>query len=89
MDSTGLHRLVAAQHRLLQRGRRLALVRGGEQVQRLFELTGVGELMTMVDSPGELLETARRRAPPKAPPEINCADGRASRRATSRSRRAR
>lgn len=57
MDSTGLHRLVAAQHRLLQRGRRLALVRGGEQVQRLFELTGVGELMTMVDSPGELLET--------------------------------
>jgi anti-sigma B factor antagonist len=55
MDSTGLHRLVAAQHRLLDRGRRLALVKGGDQVHRLFELTGIGELFTIVDSPDELL----------------------------------
>jgi anti-sigma B factor antagonist len=57
MDSTGLHRLVAAQHHLAERGRRLAVVRGGDQVHRLFELTGIGELLTIVDSPDKLLET--------------------------------
>jgi anti-sigma B factor antagonist len=56
MDSTGLHRLVAAQQRAVQSGRRFGLVRGGEQVQRLFDLTGIGEMLTMVDSPDELLE---------------------------------
>ncbi|HEY4826218.1 MAG TPA: STAS domain-containing protein [Solirubrobacteraceae bacterium] len=56
MDSTGLHRLVAAQQRMLQAGRRFGLVRGGEQVQRLFDLTGLAELLTMADTPDELLE---------------------------------
>jgi anti-sigma B factor antagonist len=56
MDSTGLHRLVAAQQRAVQSGRRFGLVRGSEQVQRLFDLTGIGELLTIVDSPEGLLE---------------------------------
>lgn len=56
MDSTGLHRLVAGQQRAGQSGRRFALVRGGEQVQRLFDLTGIAEVLTIVDSPDELLE---------------------------------
>ena len=56
MDSTGLHKLVAAQQRAVQSGRRFALVRGGEQVQRLLDLTGVLEQLTIVDSPDELLE---------------------------------
>ncbi len=40
MDSTGLH----------------LLVRGRDQVQRLFDLTGVTESLTVVDSPDQLLE---------------------------------
>jgi anti-sigma B factor antagonist len=56
MDSTGLHRLVAAQQRAVQSGRRFGLVRGTEQVQRLFDLTGMADLLPIVDSPDELLE---------------------------------
>lgn len=56
MDSTGLHLLVSAQQRAHETGRRFALVRGGEQVQRLFDLSGVGELLLIVDSPEELFE---------------------------------
>jgi anti-sigma B factor antagonist len=56
MDSTGLHRLVAAQQRAVQSGQRFGVVKGGEQVQRLFELTGIAELLTVVDTPEELAE---------------------------------
>ena len=56
MDSTGLHSLVAAQQRAVQSGRRFGLVRGTEQVQRLFDLTGIAEFLPLVDSPDELLE---------------------------------
>ncbi|MBV8953373.1 MAG: STAS domain-containing protein [Solirubrobacterales bacterium] len=56
MDSTGLHLLVQAQQKAHASGRRFALIKGGEQVQRLFELTGVTENLTIVDSPEELLE---------------------------------
>jgi anti-sigma B factor antagonist len=56
MDSTGLHVLVQAQQRAQESGQRFALIRGGEQVQRLLDLTGVAELLTIVDSPDELLE---------------------------------
>lgn len=44
MDSTGLHALVRAHGRASQRGRVLAVVNGGENVQRLFELTRTGHL---------------------------------------------
>jgi anti-sigma B factor antagonist len=56
MDSTGLHLFVRAQQMADESGRRLALVRGGEQVQRLLTLTGMTELLTIVDSPDELFE---------------------------------
>lgn len=58
MDSTGLHLLVQAQQRAQETGRRLVLIRGSEQVQRLFDLTGVAEILTIVDSPQELFESA-------------------------------
>lgn len=56
MDSTGLHLLVQAQHKAHGSGRRFALIKGPEQVQRLFDLTGVAENLTIVDSPEQLLE---------------------------------
>ncbi len=56
MDSTGLHLLLRAQQRAHDSGRRFALVRGGDQVQRLFDLTGVADSLTIVDSPEELVE---------------------------------
>ncbi|MBV9803610.1 MAG: STAS domain-containing protein [Solirubrobacterales bacterium] len=56
MDSTGLHGVLRAQQRAHDSSQRFALIRGGDQVQRLFELTGVAEGLTIVDSPGELVE---------------------------------
>lgn len=57
MDSTGLHLVLQAQQRAHETGRRFALIRGGEQVQRLFELSGVSDGLTIVDSPDRLFET--------------------------------
>ena len=56
MDSTGLHVIFQAQHRMHDTGRRFALIRGPEVVQRLFDLTGVADALTIIDSPDELLE---------------------------------
>jgi anti-sigma B factor antagonist len=56
MDSTGLHLLVKAQQRAHESGRRFAVIRGSEQVDRLLNLTGVAELLKIVDSPEELLD---------------------------------
>jgi anti-sigma B factor antagonist len=56
MDSTGLHRLIAAHQRAVQSGQRFGLVRGGEQMRRLFELAGIADLLTIVDAPEELPE---------------------------------
>ena len=56
MDSTGLHVVVQAQQRTCDGGRRFALIRGPEVVQRLFDLTGVADGLTIVDSPDELFE---------------------------------
>lgn len=56
MDSTGLHALIRAQNQVHESGRRFALVRGPEQVQRLFDLTGLADALTIVDSPEHLLE---------------------------------
>ena len=53
MDSTGLSTLVRAQERLEQAGRRLGIVRGTQQVQRLLELTGVAERLEFADAPDE------------------------------------
>jgi anti-sigma B factor antagonist len=59
MDSTGLHLLLKAQHSAEQAGRRLVVIKGSEQVQRLLDLTGVAELMRIVESPAELLGADR------------------------------
>lgn len=56
MDSTGLHLLLRAQQQAHEAGRRFALIRGGDQVQRLFDLTGVADSLTLVDSLDELVE---------------------------------
>jgi anti-sigma B factor antagonist len=55
MDSTGLSLLVKAQRRAEDSGQRLAIVRGGAQVQRLLSLTGVAERLILIDEPGQML----------------------------------
>ncbi len=55
MDSTGLRVLLTAHQRAHETGRRFALVRGADQVERVLTLTGVRELLTVVDAPEELL----------------------------------
>lgn len=55
MDSTGLSVLVRAHQRAEENGRRLGLVNGSQQVQRLLTLTGVADRLTLTDVPGELL----------------------------------
>lgn len=62
MDSAGLHAVLRIQQGAHELGRRFALIRGPDQVQRLFELTGLAETLTIVDSPEQLLEG---RAPPE------------------------
>jgi anti-anti-sigma factor len=55
MDSTGLSVLVRAHQRATENGKRLAIVKGPQQVQRLLSLTGVADRLTVVDTPEELL----------------------------------
>lgn len=56
MDSTGLSVLVRAHQTAVETRRRFAVVRGGKQVERLLMLTGVGERLTVVDQPEDLLD---------------------------------
>jgi anti-anti-sigma factor len=55
MDSTGLRVVLGAHQRAQESGRRFALVRGADQVERVLTLTGVRDLLTVVDAPEELL----------------------------------
>ena len=55
MDSTGLSVLVRAHQRAEENGRRLGLVNGSQQVQRLLTLTGVADRLMLTDVPEELL----------------------------------
>jgi anti-sigma B factor antagonist len=55
MDSTGLRVLLGAHQRAHDTGRRFALLRGADQVERVLTLTGVRDLLTVVDAPEELL----------------------------------
>lgn len=55
VDSAGLRVILAAHQRSRERGWEFALTRGGEQVQRLFEIAGVGEHLRIIASPDELL----------------------------------
>lgn len=55
MDSTGLRVVLSAHQRAHETGRRFALVPGADQVERVLTLTGVRDLLTVVDAPEELL----------------------------------
>jgi len=55
MDSTGLRLIISAQSRALRRGRRLAIVQGGEPVRRLFRLAGVNRRLEIVDHPSAVI----------------------------------
>ncbi len=56
MDSTGLSVLVKAHQQAEEAGRKFALVRGPQQVQRLLTLTGVADRLQLVDDPDELTD---------------------------------
>jgi anti-sigma B factor antagonist len=62
MDSTGLRVLLGAHQRAHESGRRFALVRGADQVERVLTLTGVRDLLTVVDAPEELLAAGESSA---------------------------
>jgi anti-sigma B factor antagonist len=53
MDSTGLRLVVLADERARSEGRRLVLVRGRPDVQRVFEITRMTDRLAFVDSPAE------------------------------------
>ena len=51
MDSTGISVLVKAHRAASQSGCRFAAVKGSPQVDRILSLTGVDELLTLLDAP--------------------------------------
>ena len=51
MDSTGLRTVVSADARARDQGRRLAIVRGPEPVDRIFSITRLDERLQMIDDP--------------------------------------
>jgi anti-sigma B factor antagonist len=51
MDSTGLRTIVAADQRARAQGRRVAIVRGPEAVDRIFSVTRLDERLEIVDDP--------------------------------------
>ncbi|MEX1142198.1 MAG: STAS domain-containing protein [Thermoleophilaceae bacterium] len=53
MDSSGLRCLLTCRERLLRQRRRLAIVRGPEAVQRVFEITATEDLFETVDRPSQ------------------------------------
>jgi anti-sigma B factor antagonist len=49
MDSFGLRLIAASNHRARRMGRRLVLLRGPSQVQRLLTVTGVGKSLEVAE----------------------------------------
>jgi anti-anti-sigma factor len=56
VDSTGLGVLVKANQLAADAGRDFGLVRGGPQVERLLDLTGLADRLTIAESPEELID---------------------------------
>ena len=54
MDSTGLRTILAADARAREAGRRLVVVQGNENIQRVFEVTRLHERVEIVDDPGDV-----------------------------------
>ncbi|HEX8105940.1 MAG TPA: STAS domain-containing protein [Solirubrobacteraceae bacterium] len=59
MDSSGLRSMVLADATLRAAGRRLVLVRGEPEVQRVFAVTRMEERLQFVDHPDEAAEGPR------------------------------
>lgn len=57
MDSTGLRLLISADTRARDDGRRLAIVKGNEMVQRVLRLTRLDERLDIIEDPAELAGT--------------------------------
>jgi anti-sigma B factor antagonist len=55
MDSTGLSVLIKAHQSAEEASQRLYLVKGPPQVQRLLNLTGVGERLSVLEAPEDAL----------------------------------
>jgi anti-sigma B factor antagonist len=55
MDSSGLRLVVLADMRAREEGRRFALIRGGDTVHRVFEITRMSDRLQFVDGPEDLL----------------------------------
>ena len=53
MDSSGLRLVVLADMRAREAGRRFALIRGGETVHRVFEITRMSDRLDFVADPEE------------------------------------
>jgi anti-anti-sigma factor len=53
MDSTGLRLVVLASERAIGEGREFAVVRGPDDVHRVFEITRMTERLRFLDSPAE------------------------------------
>jgi anti-sigma B factor antagonist len=53
MDSSGLRLVVLADMRAREAGRRFALIRGGETVHRVFEITRMSDRLEFVENPEE------------------------------------
>src|SRR6185312_9191399 len=51
MDSTGLRLLIMADSRAREDGRRLAIVKGNDMVQRVMRLTRLDERLDLVEDP--------------------------------------
>ena len=53
MDSSGLRLVVLADMRAREAGRRFSLIRGGESVHRVFEITRMSDRLDFVADPDE------------------------------------
>jgi anti-anti-sigma factor len=62
MDSTGLRLVVTADQRSREEGRPFALVRGKEDVQRVFEITRMTDRLRFLDTADEAPALGGRRA---------------------------
>ena len=51
MDSSGLRVLLTTHRRAEEAGRSFALVKGGDTVNRLLEVTGLSERLELLDEP--------------------------------------
>ncbi len=54
LDSTGLRMIVTADQRARHGGHRLAIIKGPEPVQRVFEITRLAERLDMVEDDADL-----------------------------------